>query len=174
MPVSIKPELKQLRHYFFPACNDPKLLPLVRALPWTHNTIIFARCKTAQERAFYLKLCMDERYTSRKLERQIDAAQFECSRSGQQKLSAALRELHLDIGNAFRNNYVLEFLGLPDTHSENDLQKAIAENMKSFILELGKDFLFIGEEHRLQVGNQDFLISQTLLWCCITTVIDLS
>ncbi|MEP7319083.1 MAG: PDDEXK nuclease domain-containing protein, partial [Panacibacter sp.] len=47
---------------------------------------------------------------------------------------------------------------MPEEHSEDDLQKALIAQLKSFILELGKDFLFIGEEYRLQVGNSDFYI----------------
>jgi hypothetical protein len=53
---------------------------------------------------------------------------------------------------------MLEFLGLPELHSENDLKRALVRHMKAFVLELGKDFLFVSEEYRLQVGNQDFYI----------------
>jgi predicted nuclease of restriction endonuclease-like (RecB) superfamily len=74
------------------------------------------------------------------------------------KLSPVARELHPNIVNTFKDSYVLEFLGLPPVHSENDLQKALIQHMKQFILELGKDFIFMGEEFRLQVGNQDFYI----------------
>jgi len=77
---------------------------------------------------------------------------------GNQKLSAVLRELHPDISNTLKDNYVLEFLGLPMQHNESHLQKALTQNMKQFILELGRDFIFVGEEYRLQVGNQDFFI----------------
>ncbi|MEY4531631.1 MAG: hypothetical protein RLZZ156_2352, partial [Deinococcota bacterium] len=62
------------------------------------------------------------------------------------------------IGSIFKDSYVLEFLGLPPTHSENNLQEALIQHMKAFILELGKDFIFMGQEYRLQVGNQDFYI----------------
>lgn len=102
--------------------------------------------------------CIKEQYSSRELERQINALQFERTLLGNQKLSAALRELHPAISNTFKDNYVLEFLGLPPVHSENRLQKALIQHMRPFILELGSDFIFIGEEYRLQVGNQDFLI----------------
>lgn len=68
------------------------------------------------------------------------------------------RELHPTIGDTFKDNYVLEFLGLPPIHCENRLQKALVQHMKQFILELGKEFIFIGEAFRLQVGNQDFFI----------------
>ena len=54
--------------------------------------------------------------------------------------------------------YVLEFLNLPEQHTETDLQKGLVAQMKSFLLELGKDFLFMGQEYRLQVGNKDFFI----------------
>ncbi len=150
--------LWRMKQFYETYATDEKLPTLVRALPWTHNTIIFSRCKSAEERAYYLELSSTERYTSRELERQIDAAQFERSAIGQPKLSAPLRELHPNIQHAFKDNYVLEFLGLPDTHSENDLQKSLVKYMKAFVLELGKDFLFVGEAFRLQVGNQDFYI----------------
>ena len=56
------------------------------------------------------------------------------------------------------DSYILEFLDLPEQYSERNLKKAILENLKRFILEFGKDFSFIGEEYRVQVGGQDFYI----------------
>lgn len=114
--------------------------------------------KSSEAREYYLQLSIKERLTVRALERQINASQFERTVLGNQKLSAVLRELHPTIDNTFKDSYTLEFLGLPTTHSENDLQKALTKHMKSFILELGGDFIFMGEEYRLQVGNQDFFI----------------
>jgi len=150
--------LWRMKQFYETYATDEKLSSLVRELPWTHNTVIFSRCKSNEERAYYLQLCIDEKYTSRELERQINAAQYERQYLGQAKLSAALRELHPAIQTTFKDNYVLEFLGLPETHSESDLQKALTQNIKAFILELGNDFIFMCEEYRLQVGNQDFYI----------------
>lgn len=149
--------LWRMKQFYETYQADEKLATLSRELPWTHNTIIFSRCKTAPEREFYLGLSIEQRLTSRELERQIDASLYERSLSAP-KLSAALREFHPAIGNEFKDNYVLEFLGLPESHSENDLQKALVRHMKAFILELGREFLFVSEEFRLQVGNQDFYI----------------
>lgn len=114
--------------------------------------------KDAEARKFYLQLSFNEKLSVRELERQMDSAFFERTMLGNQKLSPMARELHPAIQQVFKDNYVLEFLGLPDIHSENDLQKALARHMKAFILELGKDFIFMGENYRLQVGNQDFYI----------------
>ncbi len=77
---------------------------------------------------------------------------------GNSKLSPAVIESNKDISNTFKDSYVFEFLNLPDPHSESDLQRGLVRQMKNFILELGKDFLFIGEEYKLQVGNSDFYI----------------
>lgn len=150
--------LWRMKQFYETYQSDEKLSSLVRELPWTHNTIIFSRCKSQEERAFYLNFCLSEKYSSRELERQINTSRFERTVTGNQKLSAVLRELHPTVNQVFKDNYVLEFLGLPDTHSENDLQKALTRHMKAFILELGKDFIFMGENYRLQVGSQDFYI----------------
>lgn len=63
-----------------------------------------------------------------------------------------------NIRESILDTYVLEFLNLPNQFSEKNLRKAIIDNLKQFILEFGKDFTFIGEEYRIQVGNTDFFI----------------
>jgi predicted nuclease of restriction endonuclease-like (RecB) superfamily len=136
----------------------PKLSPLVREISWTNNLLIFSRCKTIEEMEFYLKLVKQESYSKRELDRQISASFFERTMIGNSKLSPAVRESNNDLSNTFKDSYVFEFLNLPDPHSESDLQRGLVRQMKIFILELGKDFLFIGEEYKLQVGNSDFYI----------------
>ena len=74
------------------------------------------------------------------------------------KLSTVLRELQPAVEKIFKENYVFEFLNLPEPHTETDLQKGLVKQLKNFILELGKDFLFVGEEFRIQVGNSDFFL----------------
>lgn len=136
----------------------PKLSTLLREISWSHNLAIFSRCKTVEEREFYLKLAKQENYSFRELERQISASLFERTMIGNSKLSTALRESNHDLTNTFKDRYVFEFLNLPEPHSESNLQRGLVRQMKNFILELGKDFLFIGEEYKLQVGNSDFYI----------------
>lgn len=149
--------LWRMKQFYETYRANQKLSPLVRELPWTHNTIIFSRCKRQEEREYYLRTALAGKLSKRELERQINVSQYERTSIGA-KLSPLVRELHPGIRQVFKDNYVLEFLGLPDTHSESDLQKALASHMKAFILELGKDFIFMGENYRLQVGNQDFYI----------------
>lgn len=149
--------LWRMKQFYETYGDDEKLATAWRVLSWSHNRLIMP-LKSSQARAFYLNLAVNEKLSVRELERQIDAASFERVSLSQPKLSTALREMHPIIGQVFKDHYVLEFLGLPEPHSESDLKRALVQNMKAFVLELGKDFLFVGEEYRLQVGNQDFYI----------------
>jgi len=144
---------------FYESYKDyPKLSPLVREISWSHNLAIFSRCNSPESREFYIKLSKKENYSFRELDRQISSGFFERSIIGNTKLSTVLRELHTDLENSFKDTYVFEFLNLPEPHNESDLQKKLVQEMRNFILELGKDFLFISEEYKIQVGNSDFYI----------------
>lgn len=150
--------LWRMKQFYETYKDDEKLSPLVRELSWTNNLIIFSRTKSAEERAFYLKKSLQEKYTKRELERQIDSNLYESTVHNGLIVSPSVQELVPNAQEIFRDTYTLEFLGLPPKHDEKDLRKAIVRNMKQFILELGKDFIFIDEEYRVQVGNSDFFI----------------
>jgi predicted nuclease of restriction endonuclease-like (RecB) superfamily len=78
-----------------------------------------------------------------------------------EKLSAIKNQKQLSKNSALsalRDSYTLEFLDLPVAHHEKDLRRAIVANLKEFILEFGKDFTYVGEEYRLQIGNHDYFI----------------
>ena len=103
-----------------------------------------------------MRLCIENGYGKRELERQIDSMLYERT-----VLSAAknrdLVDRHPAV-EALKDSYVLEFLDVPKNYKEKDLRKSIISNLKQFILEFGKDFTFVGEEYRVQVGNTDFFI----------------
>lgn len=150
--------LWRMKQFYEVYKDSPKLSTLLREISWSHNLAIFSRCKVAEEREFYLKLSGQEKYSFRELERQISAGLFERTVIGNAKLSTVLRESNSAVTNTFKDSYVFEFLSLSDPYSEGDLQRGLVSQMKDFILELGKDFLFMGEEYKLQVGNSDFYI----------------
>lgn len=113
-------------------------------------------CKTDEEREFYIRLCIKENYSKRQLERQLDSGYYErYMLSKENLLPESVKKL---VENPFLDSYVMEFLNLPNEFHENDLRKALIRNMKDFILELGKDFTFIDEEYKVQVGGDDFRI----------------
>ena len=151
--------LWRMKQFYETYCNaDEKLSTLLRQISWSNNLTIISRSKSADERMFYLVLCKNERLSARELNRQIDAAIYERSKLDAPKLSPVVREIAPKAEQVFRDQYVLEFLGGKEYEHENSMKKALIDQMKRFVLELGKDFLFMEEEYRLQVGNSDFRI----------------
>lgn len=150
--------LWRMKQFYETYKDFPKLSTALREISWSHNLAIFSRCKTIEEREFYLKIAKQENYSFRELDRQISASLFERTMIGNSKLSTMLRKSNIDLTNTFKDSYIFEFLNLSETHSENELQKGLVKQMKNFILELGKDFLFVEEEYKVQVGNSDFYI----------------
>lgn len=142
---------------FYETYKDNEIVtPLVTQISWTNHLLIMSSCKTDEEREFYIRLCIKENYSKRQLERQLDSGYYERYMLSNQLL---LPETVKSFGeNPFLDSYVMEFLDLPNEYHENDLRKALIKNMKKFILELGKDFTFIDEEYRVQVGGDDFRI----------------
>jgi len=131
---------------------------ILAKISWTNHLTILSRCKMEEEREFYLRLTNKEKYSTRELDRQISAGVFERTMIGSTKLSPVARKIHPNAASFFKDNYVVELLGLPDNHEESDLQNGLIENFKNFLLEFGSDFSFIKKEFRLQVGNSDFFI----------------
>jgi predicted nuclease of restriction endonuclease-like (RecB) superfamily len=151
-----KRNLYRMRQFYETYPNPEIVSSLLTQLSWTHHSILISRCKTEAERLFYLDLAATERYSTRELDRQINSGIFERTRLADTKL---LQTNHpKPLAGIFRDSYVLDFLNLPSNHSENDLKTALVSCLKEFILELGRDFTFLGEEYRLQVGNSDFFI----------------
>ena len=150
--------LFRMRQFFDAYSGQEKVSALLTQLPWTHHLLILGRSKRAEEREFYIRLAIQEKWSSRELERQINSALFERVVLSPTKLSAPLRELHPDAASIFKDAYFVEFLELPSTHSEADLQRALVEKLKHFLIELGRDFCFIGSQYPIQVGGRDFAI----------------
>lgn len=132
--------------------------PLVTQIQWSNHLVILSRTKTINEKMFYLQECCKNNYTKRELDRQISTCLYERTLTTQPNLTNALQDLHPHAKPIFRDSYTLDFLGLAPVHFESDLQKGIMHSLKQFIIEFGRDFAFVGEEFRLQVGMKDYFI----------------
>lgn len=150
--------LYRMRQFYECYEGDEIVSPLVSQLPWTHHLIIIGQCKLEEERLFYLQLAVKERWSSRELERQLKGALFERNVLSKQIVSAVPTQLPKEALNVFKDSYMLEFLNLGEEHSEADLHGGLLANLRKFLTELGRDFCFIGSEHPLQVGGQDFAL----------------
>jgi len=122
-------------------------------LPWTHHLIILGQSKRPEEREFYLRLAIRERWSSRELERQFKGALFERTVLTPPKVSAVVTQTHAEALSVFKDAYLVEFLDLPQGHAESDLHRGLLLKLKDFLIELGRDFCFVGAEFPLQVGG---------------------
>ena len=133
---------------FYDAYKDHKAaVPLVRHVSWSGNLLILSRCKSPEEREFYLRLAHREGWDKRETDRQLRGALFERAVLGRPKVSPAVTQWHPAAEAIFKDSYLVDFLGLPEAHSEQELQAAIIVNPKRFLLELGRDFAFVGEQY---------------------------
>ncbi len=142
---------------FFETYKDKEFVStLLTQISWSNHLAILSSSKSDEEREFYIKLSIKERYSARELQRQLDSGYFERYMLSTKKLEPV--PVESAIKNNFLDTYVLEFLSLPKRFSEHDFKKCIIANLKDFILEIGKDFTFVGEEYRVMVGNSDYYI----------------
>jgi len=134
--------------------NMPAFL---KKITWSHHLELLNRTTSNEEKIFYIGLAIKEKYTVRELRRQIESSLFE-----RQMLSSSMLQVtHPQkdkINTIFKDTYIAEFLSLPEPHSEKELHKGLIAKMKDFILELGRDFIFIASEFKIQVGMDDYFI----------------
>jgi predicted nuclease of restriction endonuclease-like (RecB) superfamily len=136
--------------------------PLAQQLTWTNITQVLA-IEDAVKRDFYLALCARERWTKRTLRAQISGKLYErtiAARGSDDGIEAEIAALRVDGTTtstlAFRDPYVLGFLGLPAKHSESDLEQAILDDMQRFLCELGAGFAFVERQKRIVVDGKDY------------------
>ncbi len=150
--------LFRMKQFYEAYCDHEIVAPLVRQLSWTHHLIILGQAKLPEEREFYMRMAIRDKWSKRELERQFRTALFARVVLSPPKVSPLVTQTHPDASAVFRDSYVLEFLGLPDDHSESDLHRGLLAKLRDFITELGSDFCFVGSEVPLQVGKRDFAL----------------
>ncbi len=138
------------------------VVPLAPQISWSNNVEILYSTKTIEEKEFYIRMCIKNNYTKRELRRQISSGYYYRYMLSKDNNVLESTEKTIDEDDIpptkILDYYSLSFLDLPNNYSEKDLRKGIVSNLKDFILELGSDFSFMGEEYRVQVGNEDYHI----------------
>ena len=141
------------------------------ATGWSNHQIIMSRCKKDEERLFYMLYAGKEHLEYRQLERAIKTDTMSSLLGAKKMQSNALQKIYPDSRVLFKDTAYVDYLGLPQKYKETKLRKSIVAHMKQFILEIGKDFLFIDEEHILKVNGKrykcDLLFYHRLLQCMV-------
>ena len=131
----------------------PKILELTTL---TNHIEILCRCKNNEERLFYILYANKEHLASRELQRCITNQTYSSLLSSKNNMSKGLLEAYPNAPIMFKDTLFVDFLNLPQKHNESKLKNSLIENMKQFILELGKDFIFMDQEYKLNVGASTY------------------
>ena len=158
------------------------LWDIARCFPLSWSAYVrLLSVKNELARKFYETEALRGGWSVRQLDRQINSQFYERTALSRNKAAVlskgqtALPEDHVHPEEEIKDPFVLEFLGLKDEYSENDLEEALIRHLETFLLELGGDFCFIGRQKRLRIGDEwyrvDLLFFHRRLRCLV--VIDL-
>ena len=132
-------------------------MPQILELTTLSNHIeILCRCKSTEERMFYILYANKEHLSFMEMQRCISNQTYTALLSSKDNMSKGLLNAYPNASIMFKDTLFVDFLNLPQKHSESKLRKGLVEHMKQFILELGKDFIFMDQEYRLNIGASTF------------------
>lgn len=131
----------------------PKILGMTT---FSNHIEILCRCKSHEERLFYILYANKEHLVKRELQRCISNQTYTTLLASKNNMSKGLLEAYPNAPVMFKDTLFVDFLNLPKKHSEAKLKNSLVENMKQFILELGKDFIFMDQEYKLNVGASTY------------------
>jgi len=129
------------------------VVPLARQLTWSHFLILIP-LKSAESKLYYAQKAIEEVWGKRELRNQISRKAFERKEIADIQLS----KFPVEMQNTFKDPYLLDFLNLKNTYLENDLERAILQELETFILELGKGFAFMERQKRMIIDGDDFYL----------------
>ena len=149
--VIVQPETAQIVQ--MPSGQMPKILELTTL---SNHIEIICRCKSYEERMFYILYANKEHLAYKELQRCISNQTYSTLLSSKDNMSKGMLEAYPNAPVMFKDTLFVDFLDLPKKHSESKLKNSLIENMKQFILELGKDFIFMDQEYNLMVGSSTY------------------
>ncbi|NME69563.1 PDDEXK nuclease domain-containing protein [Flammeovirga aprica] len=152
-----------MRHFYLEYKDNKKLQPLVGEISWSKHIVIFSKCKDDQEREFYIKMTNKYGWTKNILINQIEGNAFKNFLTDQTNFDKTLEEKYKHQAKlAVKDKYTFDFLEISEDYSERELELGLIRNVRKFLMEMGGDFAFMGNQYRLQVGEEEFFIDMLL------------
>lgn len=143
--------------------GDKNLQPLVGEISWTKHIAILGKCKDNQERQFYILAVKKFGWTKSVLIHQIENRTYEKYLLNQTNFDQNLPENSKNQAKlAVKDEYTFDFLDLADSHSERELELALLNNVRNFLLEMGPHFTFIGNQFRVEIDDKEYFIDLLL------------
>jgi len=155
--------LWNMRNFYVEYRESPKLQTLSAQIGWSHNVMIFQKCKDALQREFYIKMTIKYGWTYRVLNHQIEGRAYESFLINQNNFDKTLEAKYKDQAVlALKDEYNFDFLDLGDRYSEHELEMGLIHKIREFLIEMGSDFAFIGNQYKIEVDNEEYFIDLLL------------
>ncbi len=155
--------LWMMRQFYDTYQSNEKLQPLVAEIGWTHNQIIMIKCKDDLEREFYIRMTRKYGWTKNILIHQIEGNSYALYLTNQTNFEQTLPEKYRNQAVlAVKDEYKFDFLDLGDKYSERELEQEIIKNIRQFLIEMGGDFSFIGNQFRIEESGDEYFIDLLL------------
>jgi predicted nuclease of restriction endonuclease-like (RecB) superfamily len=138
--------------------DKQNLSALLREMSWTHNLEIM-KCKTDEEREFYIKMSKEHNWSYRLLQHNIDAHTFDRYKNQQTNFDKTLtKEEKQKAALTVKDDYNFDFLGRAEAYLEKELEDILIKNICSFLKELGGYFTFVDRQYRIEVDEKEFFV----------------
>ncbi|MFH1847583.1 MAG: PDDEXK nuclease domain-containing protein [Candidatus Omnitrophota bacterium] len=151
--------LWRMRNFYLAYSRSEKLAPMVREISWSHNIVIFERCKNDLEREFYIRMTKRMGWTKSVLIHQIENQSYEKMVINQTNFKKTLpARIRNQAKLAVKDEYAFDFLELAQEHNEKELERALMLKINRFLIEMGGALTFVGNQFRVQVAEQEYFI----------------
>lgn len=155
--------LWRMRNFYLTYRDSEKLAPLVREISWSNNIIIMEKCKDDLQREFYIQMSKRYGWTKRVLTNFVETQMYEKYLLNQTNFDLTLpAEQKVQAKLAVKDEYTFDFAELSPEYSEHELEMQLVNNIRSFLIEMGGDFTFIGNQYHLMAGSRDLYIDLLL------------
>ncbi len=132
---------------------------LVKLIPWGHIKVIIAKVKNRDEAVFYIAKSIEDSWSRDTLALMIKSNLYERSGRGVSNFKHTLPQHESELAQqTLKDPYIFDFMTLSETAKEADIEKQLVQHITKFLLELGKGFAFIGRQHHLEVGGNDYFL----------------
>lgn len=151
-----------MKRFYERYCNSPeKLQRSVAVLSWRKNILLLEKNLSDEETIYYAVESVDKNWNKDLLLNAIKMKSYSLKKNEirDNNFATTLPMFQAEQANEiFKDRYNLGFLGVSEPILELELEKRLVEKIKVFMLELGKGFSFIGNQHRLEFNNKEYFV----------------
>ena len=152
-----------MRQFYTEYKDNEKLQPMVGEISWTKHITIMSKCKDDLQREFYIRMTKKYGWTKSVLIHQIEGKSYERFLMNQTNFDKTLEEKYRHQAKlAVKDSYSFDFLEMSEDYGEREMELQLIKNIRSFLMEMGTDFAFIGNQYKVTVGEDDFYIDLLL------------